>query len=31
MNDFFGEPLFHPTGTDWVDQAFTATILGQFR
>jgi len=29
MNDFFGEPLFQPTGTDWIDHAFTATILDE--
>lgn len=27
MNDFFGEPLFKPTGTDWIDHAFTAAVL----
>lgn len=27
MNDFFGEPLFQPTGTDWIDHAFTAAVL----
>ncbi len=31
MDDFFGKPLFQPTGTDWIDHAFTAAILGQFR
>lgn len=29
MNDFFGEPLFQPTGTDWIDHAFTAAILDE--
>lgn len=27
MNDFFGEPMFQPTGTDWIDHAFTAAVL----
>lgn len=27
MDDFWGEPLFQPTGTDWIDHAFTAAIL----
>lgn len=27
MNDFFGKPLFQPTGTDWIDHAFTAAVL----
>lgn len=27
MNDFFGEPIFKPTGTDWIDHAFTAAVL----
>lgn len=27
MNDIFGKPLFQPTGTDWIDHAFTAAIL----
>jgi len=27
MNDFFGKPLFEPTGTDWIDHAFTAAVL----
>ncbi len=27
MNDFLGEPLFQPTGTDWIDHAFTAAVL----
>ncbi len=29
MDDFFGEPLFQPTGTDWIDHAFTAAILDE--
>lgn len=29
MNDFFGEPIFQPTGTDWIDHAFTAAILDE--
>ncbi len=27
MNDFWGEPLFQPTGTDWIDHASTAAVL----
>ena len=27
MNGFFGKPLFQPTGTDWIDHAFTAAVL----
>ncbi len=27
MNDFFGEPLFQPTDTDWTDHVFTAAVL----
>lgn len=27
MNDIFGKPLFQPTGTDWIDHAFTAAVL----
>lgn len=27
MNDFFGKPLFQPTGTGWIDHAFTAAVL----
>ncbi len=29
MDDLFGEPLFQPTGTDWIDHAFTAAILDE--
>lgn len=29
MNDFFGEPPFQPTGTDWIDHAFTAVVLDE--
>lgn len=29
MDDFFGEPLFQPTGVDWIDHAFTAAILDE--
>ncbi len=31
MNDFFGEPLFQPTGTDWIDHAFTAAVLDDMK
>lgn len=27
MDDFFGDPLFQPTGVDWIDHTFTAAIL----
>lgn len=27
IDNFFGEPIFKPTGTNWIDHAFTAAIL----
>lgn len=29
MDGLFGEPLFQPTGVDWIDHAFTAAILDE--
>lgn len=29
MDSLFGAPLFQPTGTGWIDHAFTAAILDE--